>query len=640
MKSYEEIIDILKASQNPVPGKTLAEKLNVTDRTIRNYIKKINSEGRLIVASQDGYSLVTGGVPMGKELNAAYDFSYQDDRIIFIINRIMASTDMVNTYDLADEMYVSYSTIEKDILKVKETIEKYNLTIRRSKGFLTLTGAENDKRKLIKDIIYNSSKIPLEDYLDQLCAEVNIDMRKIKSIITDTLAKHKIYTNDYYLVNILIHVIITIYRLKKDLVISSSSFNDFTGYEAETNCCLEIVDKLSREYNIFFNDNERNQLTFLLVSKTSAIDVSALTLENADDFIERKYLDFTYEIIKKINYYYFIDLTDNDFILLFSLHLKNLIFRTRNNYSNNDILSEYAMHCNPLIYEIGVFIGEEIKDKFDCRINSDELSFIIIHVGAVINRKQQLSQIIKAALVFPNYYNYENTVKFNLNHEFSSDMEVLNVYNVFEQVPIEDYDLIINASPIGIRSSNINSVNISPLISDSDITLIRKKIDEIKASRKKQILKKHFESFFDERLFERNHYFNSPEEMIRYMAKRFVDFRLADSSFIDSVMEREQMSPTSFDNNVAIPHSIKASTVRNCTYVIINGVPMHWSMYDVQIVILIGINENQRDSFKKIYSYLLEALNDPNIINKLCKSTSYTDFISILTSDEYVNKLI
>lgn len=630
---YEEIIKILKESEGPVTGKNLAKKLNVTDRTIRNYIKEINAKENIIISSENGYSLLLKNNHEVSEPNTIYDFSSQDERVIFIIKRIVTSNSWLSLYDLADEMYISYSTIEKDLLKVKENIKKQKLTIKRSKGRILLEGTESNKRNLIKDIISNSSKISIDDLLSPLCDDVNVNMNTVKMIIVDALRKYSIYANDYSLVNILIHIVITIYRLRQNSPIQSCPFNDFTDFEIEKKCCMEIIDKISEKYGIIFNDNEINQLTFLLITKTSSVDISALTMENANNFIEEKYLGFTTELIKKINHYYYIDIEDNDFLLLFSLHLKNLIFRTRNNYYNINPLGDQITLSNPLIYEISVFISEEIKSKFGCTLNKDEISFIIFHVGAIINRKKQLSQIIKAGLIYPSYYNCSNTVLFQLNSNFSSDMEILNVYSIFENIPADKYDLIINANPVGILKEGKNIVNISPLVSNTDIKLIRKKINEIKANKRTETLKKHFDSFFDERLFERNHYFSSPEEMIRYMAQRFVDFRLADSSFIESVISREQMSATSFDNNVAIPHSIKVSTVKNCTYVIINDTPMRWGMYDVQVVILIGINENHRDSFKKLYSYLLEVLDNNEIIHKLSSCTSYTDFISILTNE-------
>lgn len=630
---YEEIIRILEKSESPVRGKDLAKKLNVTDRTIRNYIKKINTREKLIRSSENGYYLLPRKSYDVNKPNTIYDFSSQDERVIFIIKKIVTSNNWLNLYDLADEMYISYSTIEKDLIKVRENIKKHKLSIKRTKGKIMLEGTESNKRNLIKDTISSSNKISMDDLLSPLCDEVNVNMNKVKTIIVDTLKKYSIYANDYSLVNIFIHIIITIYRLKQDFPIQSCPFNDFTDFDVEKKCCMEIIEQISKEYNIIFNDNEKNQLTFLLISKTSSVDISKLTLENASSFIEKKYLDFTTELIKKINHYYYIDIEDNDFLLLFSLHLKNLIFRIRNNYYNINPISEDIILSNPLIYEISVFISEEIKSRFGCTLNKDEISFIVFHVGAIINRKKQLSQIIKAGLIYPSYYNCANTVLFQLNNSFSSDMEILNVYSIFENVPTDKYDLIINANPLGVLKEDIKIVNISPFVSNTDIKLIKKKIREIKINKRTATLKEHFGSFFDERLFERNHYFNSPEDMIRYMAQRFVDFRLADSSFVESVISRERMSATSFDNNVAIPHSIKVSTAKNCTYVIINDTPMHWGMYDVQIVILIGINENHRESFKKLYSSLLEALNNNEVIHKLSTCSSYTDFISILTSE-------
>ena len=95
----------------------------------------------------------------------------------------------------------------------------------------------------------------------------------------------------------------------------------------------------------------------------------------------------------------------------------------------------------------------------------------------------------------------------------------------------------------------------------------------------------------------------------------------------------EEITSTSFDNKVAIPHSILCSTSRNCSYVIVNKTPMKWGYFEVNIIIMIGINHNQRRFFKELYSNLLEKLQDMTILQELIKVKSYDAFIKLLTGE-------
>ena len=99
----------------------------------------------------------------------------------------------------------------------------------------------------------------------------------------------------------------------------------------------------------------------------------------------------------------------------------------------------------------------------------------------------------------------------------------------------------------------------------------------------------------DPQLFE-NHYENSVEDMIRYMAEKLVALGIAPEAFTDSVLEREAVTPTSLTNKVAILHSIVCSA-KNIGFVIVNEKPLRWGTFDVQIIMMIGVNHQQRMDF-------------------------------------------
>ena len=126
--------------------------------------------------------------------------------------------------------------------------------------------------------------------------------------------------------------------------------------------------------------------------------------------------------------------------------------------------------------------------------------------------------------------------------------------------------------------------------------------------------------------------FNSFGKM-KIVPEKLIDAGIAPASFTQSVLEREEITSTSFDNKVAIPHSILCSTSRNCSYVIVNKTPMKWGYFEVNIIIMIGINHNQRRFFKELYSNLLEKLQDMTIIQELIKVKSYDAFIKLLTGE-------
>ena len=104
---------LLSSANHPVTGKELSSRLNVSDRTIRNYIREINEEKLIIQSSSNGYWITVLDSPCNKrkiESSLVYDFSSQNERLLYIAERIITSSEEADLYDIADDIYISYST--------------------------------------------------------------------------------------------------------------------------------------------------------------------------------------------------------------------------------------------------------------------------------------------------------------------------------------------------------------------------------------------------------------------------------------------------------------------------------------------------------------------------------------------------
>ena len=154
------IADILQFfCRNPVvmPG-ILAVKLNVSERTIRNDIKQINSELKdcaVIEGTQGKYTLRIydneGFHKVCVRLMEVDEFlNSPHNRMDYMFGRLMRSREPLLTDDLAYEMNVSRTTMLNDLKKLRGEIEPYRLSIsgKTSKG-LVLQGWESDIRNWI-----------------------------------------------------------------------------------------------------------------------------------------------------------------------------------------------------------------------------------------------------------------------------------------------------------------------------------------------------------------------------------------------------------------------------------------------------------------------------------------------------------
>lgn len=122
--------------------------LGVSERTLRNDIKALNESGEVrIVSSREGYCLEQGtGVPEGTP-------SEHEARAWQVLSDLLTSKVGINAFDEADRLYVSASTVINTIIpQIKGMVKEFGLGIESRNYQFTLTGSEQNKRRLIGHI--------------------------------------------------------------------------------------------------------------------------------------------------------------------------------------------------------------------------------------------------------------------------------------------------------------------------------------------------------------------------------------------------------------------------------------------------------------------------------------------------------
>ncbi|MGC9267642.1 HTH domain-containing protein, partial [Listeria ivanovii] len=133
---WQKIIHMLYLRMSFISGRELGEALAVTPRTIRNDIKAINPllqvDGNQIESLPGvGYRLIIEDEKALQEAlldnttgqtNMNIVPMFAEDRANYIIRYLLLKNDYVKLETLAEELFVSKSTINSDILEVKEKL--------------------------------------------------------------------------------------------------------------------------------------------------------------------------------------------------------------------------------------------------------------------------------------------------------------------------------------------------------------------------------------------------------------------------------------------------------------------------------------------------------------------------------------
>ncbi len=622
-KNYNNMILNYLKSNEYATGKQLALLCQVSERSIHNYVSEINSNEKIILSSSKGYYL-NREVPLEFDENPIT----QAERIFFIVQKLLRNGNSVNSLSLTEELFISEATLSKDLQILKKELNQYDLNLKRKTGYLYLIGDEKDKRDFIREMIVrnqggDSFQALNYDFID---GDNNISAT-IREIVLEGLKQANLFINDYSLSNIVLHLSITVNRLLNNNTLMSTTFNDFKNFPDELKAADYICTKLAQIYGISFPENEVEQIAFLLITKTSNIDFYSLQQKDIATIIGTSYYRMAEDIIEKVYENFYLDISDEEFLLKFSLHLKNAMFRAGNNYSERNVIFENIKFTYPLVYDVAVFCAMEFKKMTGLNLSEDEISFLAIHIGSVIEQKNKLSRKVKCILIYPKYYDYHRNVLVKLNNHFGEDMEIVSTISMADNIPNIEYDLIISSVKLDLPDKEV--VLISQFPTDSDYERIRNRINKIKEE-KKGTSSSGMATFFSRDLFEIDRCFADEYAAIDYITDKVIALGLAPQAFKEAVKERERSASTSFDNLTAIPHTIEVSANKTFGYVIINKKPMKWGRYDINIIILIGISRFSSIDFTELYPKLLDVFDDPDKVQQIINCTSYDEFIRCL----------
>src|SRR5690606_7212093 len=196
-KKVELLIQLLEGQDDWMKSKQITNYLNISSRTLRNYITHINEHyNRLffIESSNAGYRLRKIN---NKEVRELENKPFEN-RMYTILQKLILSKNKVDIFDLSDDLFVSVPTIEKDLMECRKFIKNYDLRIERAKDYLFIEGKEIDKRKIMRVIYskeYNTTFFNIVD-LEKI---FGYELHDFKKQLLQIIQSHDYDINEYTL---------------------------------------------------------------------------------------------------------------------------------------------------------------------------------------------------------------------------------------------------------------------------------------------------------------------------------------------------------------------------------------------------------------------------------------------------------
>ena len=626
-----------------VTASVLSECVDLSPRSISNYISDINVKyDDIIISSNKGYKIKKAKAI--KILNSLPNLgipSNYNERKKYILEKILLSQQNHTLDSLSQELCISIATLQNEISRLRSDLAESKLHLRIKNDKLSIIGQDRDKRRLVIELIneeLENSSFSLEG-VQELFANANL--KEIKEIVIKALKKHGYFLDEYSLLNYILHIAVFI-ELKGTHSVKNneSSAHRINFKEIATPHIYQIIetilDDLKNGYHRDFSHEDFFEVSLSMMTSAVTNHITKLRLDQLGDLVGKDIEGLLFEIVEKVHDTYSINLREDNFLIRFAFHLKNVIARAKNDISIRNSQFNKIKDDFPLIYVIAVFISNIINKKIHQTLSEDEIAYIALHIGVLMEEQKAYSEKISCIVLAPDILTISRTWFRRLNTHFSESLLITNLIASTDDLPeAGNYDLLlttIDINPIELNPElGTSYLKIDPFLSEASINNIYQKIEEVKQLKARKKMIDQFKVFFRNDLFFYDYQFNTYTDAIETMCDYMLEKNYVEENYKNEIYEHEQVSPSSY-GNIAIPHPLSNSALSSVIAVSINPTPIEWGINKVNIVFMLSLQEEKRDQFKDIFGTITHLMSNKDFYAKIMNAKTYDEFIDTLVS--------
>lgn len=395
-----DILRLLMAAEAPVTSSFFAAQLNVTTRTVRNDIKELqgvlSGHGAFVQSVRgSGYKLRIDDEQVFRTL-LQDEFQQKkglpvlpEERMAYLMKRLLLADHYLKLDELAEELFISKSTLQTDLKEVKKRLLPYRIVMetRPNYGF-KLRGDEVQMRYCMAEYIVDERETEIDVLNEKADILPKEEIEIIRSAILKKMKNDRIPLSNMGLNNLIIHIAIACKRIRTENYVSLFPKDmDHILHQKEYQAAEAIVKELESALAVTFPKDETAYITMHLLG-TKRMTQSQC---GEDTFsVEEETDQLTLAMIEAVDRELKLGiLHDKELKIGLALHMKPAISRNRYGMNlRNPMLAAIKEHY-PLAFEAGIIAGIVIKEQTGIEIHENEIGYLALHFGAAIERKKQ-----------------------------------------------------------------------------------------------------------------------------------------------------------------------------------------------------------------------------------------------------------
>ena len=467
LKRTVYLLNLLKENQ-PVTAASLAESLDVSERTIRYDISRLNENG-----IENGYEILSmphhGYILKVNDHKKLHSFKKDnrpdtipvepDDRFGYLATILLVRNSGISLRRIEDELFISNATARKVLGDVTAELSKYGIAIHLKNGQYRAAADEENIRFCLADIMIRYRISRYYRNFDE------IRFRSIRRKMFGLMDRHGIHFPIVSFNHFQIYLFIDITRIYHGRSLDTDRFKEPAACR-EKDFVEDLADFVYSEYEIELNRQEKALLTYRALG---------LNMDyHRKDAGRPEHEQVIFETFRIIQNAFGPDFSeDTELISALLSHMVTLEYRIRyHTLILNPLLNEIRIQY-PLAWNMAKILSDMLALKYGREVYDEETAYIAVifqnavEHTAVLNRKKVL--LVSGST--PGIANRLKTQIMNIFRGYIQSIDYDDNPHVYG-LDLGAYDVIISTTDID-RKTDIPIIRINDLLDDTGIKRLR-----------------------------------------------------------------------------------------------------------------------------------------------------------------------
>ncbi len=439
----------------------IADELNLTERTIRNYVPEIRefvATFGLELQSTRGKGCEILGEAIKRTHLAAEigrarsqkQYYRAKDRVCIIIFYLLLNKNPISISFLTDKLFIARSSIYKDVQEVKTWLRNFKIDLQTSHRGLSLISGEKRNRLALVNLLleindYSVAVFPdrIKLYIEQMKRPDSNERAKLHAIFAEISQRSHLALAPSENERLLLHFLVSFHRVKQGFYATlEPEVRQKLKSSVWTSHLQAYLPEIERHFGIRLSETELFYLSgMLLSSKFSTIEESELTLRaNAEEIARNCYAIVAEEYL----------LSEPElFISGLSHHFEALFRRAQYIWDCHNPMKHEVMEFFPKTYQLASRIIPSLQQYVPVAIPDDEIAFIAMHIMAALERSRNP---LEALFIYDQTF---SEIKYALsmveNHLAEVQIQKTLQANDLNQTMLEGIDIVFSTFPIQLK---------------------------------------------------------------------------------------------------------------------------------------------------------------------------------------------